>query len=63
MNNTIKPIKPVITGCSTPSLMLPAMKYLSGGREWLTITVPLISLGSFVKISRVRKKMNLYLKI
>lgn len=56
MNNTIKPIKPVITGCSTPSLMLPAMKYLSGGREWLTITVPLISLGSFVKVSKVRKK-------
>ena len=55
MNNTIKPIKPVITGCSTPSLMLPAMKYLSAGREWVTITVPLISLGSFVKISKVRR--------
>ncbi|MGL5378624.1 DNA sulfur modification protein DndB [Clostridium sp.] len=56
MNNTIKPIKPVITGCSTPSLMLPAMKYLSADREWVTITVPLISLSSFVKISKVRKK-------
>jgi DNA sulfur modification protein DndB len=49
----VKDIKiPVMAGC----LQFPALKYKSGGRTWLAITVQYKVLGKFITTSQVKKK-------
>ncbi|MBA2873164.1 DGQHR domain-containing protein [Anoxybacillus calidus] len=43
-------------GTPTGSLMLPALKYVSGKREWYAVTIPYKTLGKFVQTSSVKKK-------
>lgn len=44
------------TGSVSATITLPALKYLSGNREWLAITIPYKTLGRFIQTSAVKKK-------
>jgi len=52
---TIKAIRPN-TGSVSAVITLPALKYLSGDREWLAITIPYKTLARFIVTSAVKKK-------
>jgi DNA sulfur modification protein DndB len=43
-------------GANSNTIVLPAMKYLSGGREWLAVTISYKALGKFVSTSAAKKK-------
>lgn len=49
-------IEDVKASLMTNSLVLPALKYKSGGREWIAVTVQYKVIGKFIRTSTVRKK-------
>ena len=50
MNNNM------LAECMSPSITLPGVKYKSANRQWITVTIPLMYLGNFVKVSKVKDK-------
>ncbi|MCM3364715.1 hypothetical protein ACTQ5K_08865 [Niallia sp. Sow4_A1] len=53
-SKSIKAINPNV-GVPTGSIMLPAIKYISGKREWFAVTLPYTALNH-IKTSSVKKK-------
>lgn len=49
-------------GVPTGSIMLPAIKYTSGKREWFAVTLPFNALNKFINTSKVKKKSQEILK-
>ena len=58
----MKPIKEIKVPVIANTIQFPAMKYRSGGREWLVLTVQYKALGKFITTSTVKKKNQEILK-
>ncbi|MCM3585014.1 DNA sulfur modification protein DndB [Mesobacillus maritimus] len=52
----LKPIRTIQAGAMVNGIQMPALKYRSGGRDWLAITVQYKALGKFITTSSVKKK-------
>jgi DNA sulfur modification protein DndB len=56
MATVLKPTKPLNVASLGNSMTLPAIKYISGKREWINITMDYLTVGKFIKPSRAKKK-------
>lgn len=52
----MKPIKDLKIPVMANTIQFPSLKYRSGGREWLVLTVQYKALGKFITTSTVKKK-------
>lgn len=53
---TITPVNTINLGTAYNTIVLPALKYVSGERMWIAVTMDYKSLGKFVKTTTVKKK-------